>query len=520
MKSHSLKYLRMALAVLCLLAAVVLFADFTGYAAAHWAWLAKIQAVPALLALNLGALALLVVLTLVFGRLYCSVICPLGILQDVLAWLRRVCGSKKKKRLGFYGYKAPLTAWRYGFLVLFAALVAASALAFLPVSYAGMLDPYSSFGRMAGQSVVPLWRVCADALAQWQAGRGVYLFEAVPSPVVMLSLGVGAVAALSFAVVLIFAVRTGRGYCNTVCPVGTLLGLLSRYSLLRPVIDTDKCNRCGSCGRRCKAACIDTKKHEIDLSRCVVCLDCINNCSRGAISYGLRRRVPARDGEAQRPVMAEGKPDAARRAFLAGGAIVAGAAVAAAADKLTDGGLAPLKDKKRRRSATPAVPPGAVSLRHFRSHCTACQLCVSRCPNEVLRPSLSPDGFMQPVMVFTSGFCRPECTSCGEVCPTGAIMPVDAAGKSAVKIGTACVDASICISAAYGQSCGNCARHCPAGAIVMVKGDNGNMRPAVDEARCIGCGACEYHCPSGTAGQLSANTAAIYVKGIENHQQV
>ena len=167
--------------------------------------------------------------------------------------------KQKEKRLGFYGYKAPLTAWRYGFLVLFAALVAASALAFLPVSYAGMLDPYSSFGRMAGQSVVPLWRVCADAFAQWQAGRGVYLFEAVPSPVVMLSLGVGALAALSFAVVLIFAVRTGRGYCNTVCPVGTLLGFLSRYSLLRPVIDTDKCNRCGSCGRRCKAP-VSTQK--------------------------------------------------------------------------------------------------------------------------------------------------------------------------------------------------------------------------------------------------------------------
>lgn len=516
MKSHSLKYLRMVVAVLCLVAAMVLFADFTGYAAAHWGWLAKIQLVPAVLALNLGALVFLVVLTLVFGRLYCSVICPLGILQDVLAWLRRITGSKMKKRLGFYRYTPAGSVWRYVFLGIFALLVLCSAIALLPMSYAGILDPYSSFGRMAGQGIVPLWRVTADAIASWQADKGVYLFEAVPSPAVMLSLGVGVVAIVSFVTVFVFAVRTGRGYCNTVCPVGTILGFVSRFSLLKPVIDTDKCTRCGSCGRHCKARCIDTKNHKIDYSRCVVCFDCINSCKEGAISYRLRRSADA----AKTPATPAPAPSAGRRAFLAGTAIVAGAAVASASDKLTDGGLAPLKDKKRRRSAKAAVPPGAVSLRHFRSHCTACQLCVSRCPNEVLRPSTSLDGFMQPVMVFTSGFCRPECTACGEVCPTGAILPVDAAAKSAIKVGTAVVDATLCISAAYGQTCGNCARHCPAGAIIMVRGDNGNMRPTVDAARCIGCGACEYHCPSGTAGQLSASRAAIYVDGIEEHQTV
>lgn len=513
MKSHSLKYLRIALAVLCLAAATVLFVDFSGWSASHLSWLAKIQFVPAVLALNLAVVVALVLLTLLFGRLYCSVICPLGVAQDAIAWLRRRVGSKQKKRLGFYRFAPEKRAWRYGFLVLFLLLLAASALALVPVSYAGLLDPYSSFGRIAGQGAVPLWRLAADAIASWQAGRGVYLFDTVPSATVMLSLGVGVVALASFVVVLVFALRTGRGYCNTVCPVGTVLGLLSRFSLLRPVIDTERCNRCGSCGRRCKAKCIDTKKHRIDYSRCVVCLDCVNNCSQGAISYGLRRKAKA---EAQTAV----KPDGARRAFLVGAAIVAGGAVASASDKLTDGGLAPLKEKKRRRSALPSVPPGAESVRHFRSHCTACQLCVSQCPNEVLRPSTSADGFMQPVMVFTSGFCRPECTRCGEVCPTGAIRQIDASEKSAIKTGTACVDAAICISAAYGQSCGNCARHCPAGAIVMVKGDNGNMRPAVDAARCIGCGSCEYHCPSGTAGQLSANKAAIYVNGIDTHQQV
>lgn len=121
-------------------------------------------------------------------------------------------------------------------------------------------------------------------------------------------------------------------------------------------------------------------------------------------------------------------------------------------------------------------------------------------------------------MTFTEGFCRPECTSCADICPAGAIQPIDKEEKAVTKIGTAVVDVTQCISAAYGQTCGNCARHCPAGAIRMVKGENGNMRPTVDESRCIGCGACEYHCPVGSAGMISSEQAAIYVEGVENHR--
>ncbi|MCM1067857.1 MAG: 4Fe-4S binding protein [Muribaculaceae bacterium] len=514
MKSHSLKYLRIAAGLLVGLGLVLLFADFTGAVGAHLAVLAKIQLVPALLAANLAAIALLAALTLIFGRIYCSVICPLGIMQDCVAWLRRVCARKNKRRLGLYRYEKSRTLWRAVFLVLFIIVAAAGLLSIIPMSFAGLLDPYSIFGRIASQIIVPAWRAAADSLGEAAAARGSYPFASVPSWQAGLSLAVGIVAALSFVLVAIFAWRTGRGYCNTVCPVGSLLGLLSRFSLLRPIIDTSKCTRCGSCGRHCKAKCIDTKNHRIDLSRCVVCMDCINNCSEGAISYGLRPKAKPAAKEAQAAT------DAGRRSFLVGTAIVAGAAAASAADKFTDGGLAPLKKKQRHTGSAPAVPPGAVSLRHFRSHCTACQLCVSRCPNEVLKPSTAPEGFMQPVMVFTDGFCRPECTACGEVCPTGAIKPIDAATKSSVKTGTARVDTATCISAAYGQACGNCSRHCPAGAITMVKGENGNRRPAVDESRCIGCGSCEYHCPCGTAGQLSTKRAAIYVEGASVHSTI
>lgn len=124
---------------------------------------------------------------------------------------------------------------------------------------------------------------------------------------------------------------------------------------------------------------------------------------------------------------------------------------------------------------------------------------------------------MQPHMLFTASYCRPECTACGDVCPTGAIRPIDRATKSSIKIGTAVVDPDICISAVDGTHCGNCSRKCPVGAIMMVEGANGNLRPSVDTQACIGCGACEYSCPVGTAESTPASHAAIHVEGLRTH---
>ncbi|MDE6854091.1 MAG: 4Fe-4S binding protein [Muribaculaceae bacterium] len=514
MKSHSIRYLRIAVALVSLVLITLLFVDFTGYIAVKVAFLAKIQLIPALLAVNVTAIVILAALTLIFGRIYCSVICPLGILQDILAWVRRRFATGKKRRIGLYRFQPARNMLRNIFLTL--ALL-------LALIHMHLLDPYSAFGRIIGQGGVPLWRLSMSALGDAAAANGTYLFAGeVPGALQNFNIAVAVVAAVTFVTITVFAFMTGRGYCNTICPVGTVLGYVSRYSLLRPVIDTDKCTRCGSCGRKCKARCIDTKNHVIDYSRCVVCFDCINNCREGAISYRLRRSRPAvkPDTLIVSTSAAASKPDSGRRSFLVGTAIVAGTAAASAAGKVTDGGFAPVKQKRRHADAAPTVPPGAVSLAHFRSHCTACQLCVSECPNEVLRPSTSLDGFMQPVMTFTDGFCRQGCTRCGDVCPTGAIRPIQPEEKTAIKIGTAVVDCDSCISAAYGQSCGNCAVVCPAHAVKLVRADNGNLRPVVNESACIGCGSCEYHCPVGRAGMLSSSKAAIYVNGLQAHQNV
>ena len=505
-----LKSIRVILAVLSILALTFMFLDFTGLAVEWFDWLPKLQLIPALLAVNLVAVLVLAVITYLLGRLYCSVICPLGIFQDVVIRIRGIFRSKKKRKLGAYRYTDAHSKLRLGFLGVFIVLLALGLVGVIATSFAGLLDPYSAYGRMVGQFIVPGWRSGVESVAEKAAENGTYLL-AGSAPVAPWSLAVAIVAAVTLIVVVVFASRTGRGYCNTICPVGTILGFLSRYSFFKVVIDTDKCNRCGSCGRHCKSECINTKEHKIDYSRCVACMDCIGNCSQGAISF---RRSPGRSKGTVRIV-----PDANRRAFLTGVAIAGAAIAVEAADKTTDGGLAPLKAKQPHRKTQAPVPAGAISLKHLTSHCTACQLCISECPNGVLKPSTKAATFMQPTMEFTSGFCRPECTRCSEVCPAGAIIPITKEEKSSIKIGTAKVNLKTCISAAFGQHCGNCERHCPTEAVRMVEVD-GRMRPVVDENRCIGCGDCEYHCPSGTAGQLSANTAAIYVVACDVHQKI
>ena len=326
----------------------------------------------------------------------------------------------------------------------------------------------------------------------------------------MKGLGTFIVAAVTFIVIAVLAWRNGRTYCNTICPVGTVLGFLSRYALFRPVIDAGKCKECGLCSRKCKASCINYKEFRIDYSRCVDCMDCIDTCKHGAIHFACRLKK-------SEPAKEEGKPvDTARRGFLTATAVVAASATLQAQENKVDGGLAVIEDKKIPARATRIVPPGALGIRHFEQHCTACQLCVSVCPNGVLRPSSGMVTLMQPEMSYERGYCRPECTRCSEVCPAGAIRPITVADKSATHIGHAVWVRENCIPLTDGVSCGNCARHCPVWAILMVPSDPENPDspkiPVVNEERCIGCGACENLCPA-------RPFSAIYVEGHEVHHE-
>lgn len=493
-----LRKIRITLGSVMFIGLSLLFLDFTGTLHQWLSWMAKVQALEAVLALNVAVIAGLAVLTFLFGRIYCSIICPLGVMQDVFGWL----GKKSKKNR--YTFSKEYKWLRYGLLAIFIAGCLAGVGTIIE-----LLAPYSAFGRICTMLLQPLWMLGNNALASIAEHYESYAFYGVD--VWMKSLPVFFIALLTLIIIAILAWRNGRTYCNTICPVGTVLSFISRFSLLKIHFDEDKCKNCSLCTKNCKAACIDFKNHKVDYSRCVVCGDCIKSCKFGALSYSRKTSGTSKTG-----TTSDASVDANKRSFLIATALVSTAALAQE-KKHVDGGLADIIEKKAPERKTPIVPPGARSLKHMTQHCTGCQLCVSKCPNDVLRPSMDITNLMQPVMSFEKGYCRPECTRCSEVCPAGAIKLIDKEEKSGIQIGHAVVYPDFCLSALGENECGNCARHCPVGAIEMAPSDPEDdlspSVPAVNENACIGCGACEHLCP---VRPLSA----IHVEGHEVHKMV
>ncbi len=497
-----LRKIRITLAALFYTAITLLFLDFTGTVHAWLGWTAKIQFLPALLAMNVGVVIFLIIMTLLLGRVYCSVICPLGVMQDIVSWLS---GRRRGKRYRF-SYSAERRYLRYGvFAVFIVALVGGVG------SLVALLAPYSSYGRIVQNLFAPIYGLGNNVLAYFAERVESYAFYGVD--VWIRSLPTFAIALFTFIILFVLAWRNGRTYCNTVCPVGTVLGFLSRYSVFRPIIDKEKCKSCSLCTRNCKASCIDYKERKIDYSRCVACMDCIETCKHGAIHYGLRKKSLSEKAGSE----GEKQVDTARRSFLTISSLLATSAALRAQEKKVDGGLAVIEDKKIPNRATAIVPPGALSISNFAQHCTGCQLCVSVCPNGVLRPSAGLVTLMQPEMSYERGYCRPECTKCSEVCPAGAIRPITVEDKSATQVGHAVWIKENCVVLTDSVECGNCARHCPTGAIQMVNINADDALsakiPVVNTERCIGCGACENLCPA-------RPFSAIYVEGHEVHRMV
>jgi len=490
-----LRKIRIVLATVMFIGITLLFLDFTGTMHHYVSWMPKLQFLESVLALNVAVIVALIVLTLVLGRIYCSVICPLGIMQDLFGWL----GKKAKKNR--YTSSKEIKWLRYPMMVIFiiALIVGGGTLVHL-------LAPYSAFGRIATNLLQPVWLAGNNALASVAEHYDSYAFYR--SDIWLRSMPSLVIAAVTLVVLAILAWRNGRTYCNTICPVGTVLSFFSRFSWLKIHFNTEKCRNCSLCTKNCKAACIDYKSHTVDYNRCVVCGDCIESCKFGALEFArdTRNTSTTRDSSI----------DPTKRSFLLASAMMTTAALAQEAKK-TDGGFAEIEDKVAPERQTPLTPPGSLSARNMAQHCTGCQLCISECPNEVLRPSGDWLHLMQPTMSYERGYCRPECTRCSEVCPAGAIKPIRHEEKAAIQIGHAVWIKKNCIPLTDGVSCGNCARHCPVGAIEMVPSDPDDEEsikiPVVNESRCIGCGACENLCPA-------RPFSAIYVEGHEVHKEV
>ena len=522
MRRHWPKYTRATLGIVVLALLAAAFVDFRGLVDEELSHaLASVQFVPAAVSLATGAsvtVAALVILaaTLAFGRVYCSVLCPLGLFQDAVArlsgWLRL-----KPKLLR---YTKPATWVRQTFLW---ATVAGIAAGWAGLTLA-LLDPYSIFGRIGSMLFRPVVTVVNNWLVGPANAAGIdTLYRVTPQ---WAAAGALALPAAMLLLVAILSARRGRLYCNTVCPVGTLLGLFSARAAWRLEIDKDRCRKCGDCIRACKAQCIDLRTGTIDASRCVACYDCMSACGESGIHHQFHWKAAAKPAGGTPPAAPKPQPlatgstapqDESRRAFISGTAAALTAASGigtlllaqlstSAADKKSDVSGIPSRP-------SPICPPGSGGVDRLLDRCTACQLCVSACTTHVLQPAFLEYGFagiMKPRLDFTHAFCNFECNRCSEVCPDGAILPLALADKKITRLGVASIDYGKCVVKQNGTDCAACAEHCPTQAVSTVPyGDNLRL-PTMHPELCIGCGACEYACPVRPTRAITVQAHAVH----------
>jgi len=486
-RPHGARRIRVTVAVAVFTAFLWVFTDVREWAPS---WLVRVlprsQFIPSWLSLVAGtgtavAGILILALSLGFGRVYCSVLCPLGLYQDLVWWVR--CRLTGPTRLPFVPAKESLRAAVFW-------LCAGGTLAGGAILLA-WLDPYSIFGRIATLWFRPLAAWISNAATAAFQALGIEGWYRVPVPW-RWGWSTGIAGALLLLVTALAAAR-GRVYCNTICPVGTLLGWLARRARWQLQLAPSRCRKCARCLEVCKAQCVDLRRQALDFSRCVLCFNCLSICPEQAVRFARRTRPEA----ASEPVA-----NAARRNFLMqltgllvwGPALLRGRRAAASAREVRP----PAPPTALVQAAVRATPPGSVGVRDFLRHCTACGLCVTACPTRVLQPAgweAGRAGLMRPRMDYPRAFCNYDCHRCGEVCPTGAIRPLPLEEKKLTKIGEAELTLDRCVVVSQGTDCAACSEHCPTQAVTTRPYRDHLRVPELHPELCIGCGACEYACP-------------------------
>jgi len=411
----------------------------------------------------------IIALTLVFGRVFCGWVCPLGTLQQLASWLFSPRSRRESLKVNRYRRWYAIKSYLLAFL-LAAALAGAL--------QTGLLDPLSLLARSLASAVWPL------------------LPGGKPVP------GAWLIGALVLAI-LVASRWIPRLFCRAFCPLGALLGVFARFAIFRIRRHGDACTTCQLCTFACQGA--DEPLGEHRVAECHVCLNCIEPCPEGALRYEALPALPA----------APKQPDLSRRLLL--GSVLSGFAVAPLL-RSTGGG----RDAAR---AHLIRPPGALAEDEFLQRCVKCSLCQQACPTGALHPAVGQagvEGFWTPVLVPRRGWCEFACTRCGEVCPTAAITPLTTArktgydGRPPVRIGTAFVDRGRCLPWAMGVPCIVCEEMCPTApkAIWLLlaeePGRDGRnvrlQRPVVDPVRCVGCGICENRCPVGEEAAIRVSS--------------
>ena len=498
MKLAYLKKIRIGVSLLFFLLFGIVYLDLSGNVSTKLSpAITYLQFIPSLLKflglLSISAIGFIVVivLTVLFGRVYCSSICPMGTLQDIISYFAKKLNKKK-----YYKKIEVFRPLRPTILVITIALFLLGNMILL-----NLLDPFSDAGKIFTNLFRPIL-IQVNNLAAYVLTR-LNIYWLYPVEIKGVSLAVIGVSLVILGTIGIMSFLKGRLFCNSICPVGTLLGLVSRFSIFKIGIDKNSCVSCNLCEKVCKAGCIDKKEKIIHFDKCVGCYNCFDACLSGGITFGGR--------VVKEKKVKKFKTDDKRREFISKTFLyVIG---------LSTISLAQIKIIPKKLSKIPILkkntvsPPGSGSISHFTGKCTACHLCVSSCPAQVLQPSLWEYGFtgiLQPYMNYKESYCTLDCVICGQVCPTGAILPLSPEKKKLTQIGKVNFIKENCIVETEGTECGACSEHCPTKAVQMVPYKNLHL-PETQNEYCIGCGACEFACPV-------RPYKAIYVDGNAVHQ--
>ncbi len=431
-----------------------------------------------------------IILSVLLGRVFCGFICPFGTLHHIVSWIRP---ALKGKRLIEANEKKPSQKIKYFLFILL--IIGAS----IGLNLTGLLDPISFLFRSVALAVIPGLGVGIRAVFDFLAQSDIKIFnllsygaEVFVSPVFGYDFQAFQTAwfiGLLFLVVLFLNRIRPRFWCRILCPLGALLGILSRFTVLKLEKYDDKCTQCMMCTQNCQGAACPRPGQDWETAECLVCFNCFNICPEDALSFKFIRS----------PRLGK-RADIGRRTVLTG--LVGGISLPLLG-KL-DGQIHKVSDPRLIR------PPGSLTEEEFLTLCQRCGLCMKVCPTNVINPTLSEAGmagFWSPRLIMTQGYCEYTCTLCTSVCPTGAIKEMTAKEKieTPIKIGSAYLDRGRCLPWSGNTPCIVCQEHCPTSpkAIylrkeVMLNPDGKNMEvqlPFVDLKKCIGCGICENKCP-------------------------
>lgn len=454
-------------------------------------------------ALYRGLLWSLIILlpTLFLGRFFCGWICPLGTLQHFAGNLPSDV-KRGKQRIESNRYKHWQTV---KYVVLIAGLVAA----LFGSMVMGWLDPFSILVRSFGLSILPAFNVALRAaLAPLEHSHigFIHTIGATVQDVLQFTIldfrqthfRQGVFFGILFIAILAASLRVTRFWCRSLCPLGALLGAMSRWSVLGLHKDAKSCDQCNRCLLHCQGGDDPIGSAPWHKAECLMCMNCVGSCPHSSLQFRFFRK--------EREVAT---PDLGRRRA------VTGLAAGAVAVPLLRTEVAMGKDRHERLLR----PPGSLAEPDFLSRCIRCGECMKVCPNNSLHPTLNEaglEGLWTPTLVPRIGYCEPSCTLCSEVCPTGAIWQITAGEKGwvtgggqsnskPVRLGTAFYDVGHCLPWAMATDCIVCEEWCPVSpkAIFTVNAQvvdsEGKVKtlkqPHVDPSRCVGCGACEYACP-------------------------